>query len=131
MNNTITEDYVSFLIAKLLREKGFDIRCSDYYDKNGEVYPVFPGIANNSVYLKYNAEYYHRPTHAIAIKWIRENFDIFIENKISGKFQFYCVVWANYNSERDIFLHEHVTKCYSLPEEATEAALRYCLENLI
>ena len=27
----ITEDYVSFEIAKLLKEKGFDIPCDSYY----------------------------------------------------------------------------------------------------
>jgi len=34
----ITEDYVSFETAKLLKEKGFDGRCRDYYNTDGHFY---------------------------------------------------------------------------------------------
>ncbi len=33
----ITEDYVSFEVAKLLKEKGFDIPVWTRYEDNGEV----------------------------------------------------------------------------------------------
>ena len=33
MNNTITEDYVSFETARLLKERGFDVPVYTYYTK--------------------------------------------------------------------------------------------------
>ena len=50
----ITEDYCSFEVAKLLKEKGFDYKGFDYIDFEGEV------IRQD------------RPTHQMAMKWLRE-----------------------------------------------------------
>jgi hypothetical protein len=60
----ITEDYVSFNIAKLLKEKGFDEYCG-YYSSDGEYWG----------YCTYNhkgKDYISAPTLQMAMKWLRE-----------------------------------------------------------
>ncbi len=96
MNNIIREDYCSIEVCKLLKDKGFDIPCEDFYCNEGEkrsleCYDPFP----------YNSELsegcYSIPTHALAIKWIRENFGLFIStqpiwyNKYSKIAHFYLI----------------------------------------
>jgi len=79
----ITEDYVSFETAKLLKEKGFDIPCDNYYGSSGKTpnESVYGGI--NIEPLDYNADPYVKsgfpkfktfssPTQSIAMKWLRE-----------------------------------------------------------
>jgi len=34
--NSIIEDYCSFEVSKLLKEKGFNVACSHYYFEDGE-----------------------------------------------------------------------------------------------
>lgn len=107
----ITEDYVSFEVAKLLKEKGFDYQGFDYIDFEGEV-------------IKQD-----RPTHQKAMKWLREMFHIHIRlinsSDESYKFEIYPMT-GKYRCK----CFEDYTY-YSSYEEAVEAALKYSLENLI
>lgn len=129
MNNNITEDYCSFEVSKLLKEKGFDCMCdrkAAFTDKN-KFYPAvihYTKLSNcDKAYADGNVLV---PTHALAIKWIRENFGIHIsvDFDIENSWSFACyglsgVIGTIVNSE------------YDSPEEATEAALLYTLKNLI
>lgn len=132
MKNDITEDYCSFEVSKLLKEKGFDIPCENFYCKSEKVslecYDPFP----------YNSELSEGccsiPTHALAIKWIRENFGIHIwlENNAFG------YIWKTNNAselpwegDKRNNLHMEIDKEHKKPEEAVEAALLYILKNLI
>lgn len=109
------EDYISYEVAKLLKEKGFDYQGFDYIDFEGEV-------------IKQD-----RPTHQMAMKYLREVYNIFIviephmydyvNEKNSS-----CVtsLWQGDN------YYENVTsKDYPTYEEAVEETLKYVLENLI
>jgi len=124
----VTEDYVSFETAKLLKEKGFDCPSYSHYRlDNGELCRFNTNCSTN---LEQN-NYVTAPTLQMAMKWLRE------EKKL------YVNVWADpkdveNNDFRTIF-RMHV---YSGPtnygasefftyEEACEAGIRYCLENLI
>jgi hypothetical protein len=130
MNNNITEDYCSFEVSKLLKEKGFDS------DVTREVYKSDGSDRFSLVTNKYIDDTAHfngvclKPTHALAIKWIRENFKIEVEatcirfNSPRKKgYQF--IVISN-----DYFKFEQLGD-FNSPEEATEAALLYTLKNLI
>ena len=69
----ITEDYVSFETAKLLKEKGFDEPCWNYYyDSKLEHY--FRPVKNNEWPLNRVSA----PTHQMVLKWLREVHGIFI-----------------------------------------------------
>jgi len=125
MNNNITEDYCSFEISKLLKEKGFAVRGNFGYTMNtkGE----YSGNVSNVSY-KYieTAGYLYKPTHSLAIKWLRINFQIDIDATCD-----YERIYWQYGIRRKgyPYLKDYSVK-YSTPEEATEAALIHAL-NLI
>lgn len=134
----ITEDYVSFETAKLLKEKGFDEGCRAHY-----------GNAGSFSYEKYEVEAsgceMHNailaPTLQMAIKWLREvhYWHIFViprwedveympgewEEKMVG-YQYVIVPVGDVNVK-----YECPTITALTPESAGEAAIRYCLEKLI
>lgn len=78
----ITEDYVSFETAKLLKEKGFDCEkesITAMYRKDGEFYSL---SSSDPYYYDYNDfdEYdYIAPTIQMAMKWLREVHNLVIE----------------------------------------------------
>ena len=151
---TITEDYVSFETAKLLKEKGFNIPCDNYYDSSGKT-------PNESVYgganietLDYNADPFVKsgfpkfktfsvPTQAMAMKWLREVHKLVIVVSICNEnnkgntdysnpdrwFYFFDITNAKgvvIDTEYDPLSNEFPTY-----EQACEAAIKYCLVNLI
>lgn len=134
MATSITEDYVSFEIAKLLKEKGFDSgevgdhggyyseRCYEsghgVKTKSGqEVGIVYDDLTNSE--LDYDE--YLRPTLQMAMKWLRTKnifIDIFHYNSKIAPF-----VWV-------IFAYNVLTpQRVDTYEEAEEAAIKYVLEN--
>lgn len=127
---TITEDYVSFETAKLLKEKGFNEPCYLGYNKNGEYFPT--GNRNNSQIIQPDFCFICCPTLQMAMKWLREKKCVtcvipltfyFGENVSSWGYN----IWADDNLEVD----EDNTPKFTTYEEACEAAIKYCLENLI
>ena len=124
----ITEDYVSFEVAKLLKEKGFDAEC-DYLYVDGELVRA-QGCACNwnegeSLYTDYKNEC-SAPTLQMTMKWLREEKNIIVNIWYNG------VDWDTeyYNNEDEDFYLITDTSCNSY-EEACEAGIKYCLENLI
>ena len=105
----ITEDYVSFEVAKLLKEKGFDEECQKYY--GDYKYPC--------------------PTLQMAMKWLREVHGIDIPIDIR--------FWTDdegvdVKSWRYTVYHTDEIEDFGQSdtyEEAAEAAVKYCLENLV
>ena len=77
----ITEDYVSFEIAKLLKEKGFDVEC-DYLYIDGKVVRAQGGACNwnkgETLFADYKNEC-SAPTIQTAMKWLREAHHYFIQ----------------------------------------------------
>lgn len=137
----ITEDYVSFETAKLLKKKGFDERCRTFWKKwDGEIMlcPCCSGhvfeFCCNSMLEEYNDDSelnVAAPTLQMAIKWLRER-EWFI---CIIPLAFYCGekavefgynIWADDNHEID----EFSTPVFNTYEEACNAAIKYCLENL-
>ena len=104
----ITEDYVSNETFKLLKEKGFDDSCCRFVIESDETY------------------YRGAPTLQMAMKWLREEKNIIINMWYNG------VDWdaEHYNNDDENFYLITNYSCNSY-EEAVEAALKYCLENLI
>lgn len=133
----ITEDYVSFETAKLLKEKGFDEYCFAYYYT-----PEF--ISHSSFEQKnteLNDEVYSAPTLQMAMKWLRETHHLFIGCGPRLSFTDFYWITANiyrvrkksslYHTE-DVDDYHCVASCDSHSyEDACEEAIKYCLENLI
>ena len=122
----ITEDYVSFEIAKLLKEKGFDEPCDNYYDQSSDEPQQ---LTLDEMYYSYD-EFLKAPTHQMAMKWLREVYNIIIEpesvwNGKKWEYQLFIVTPQNADSP----YYEH--NPYKSYEECVEAAIKYCLEKLL
>ena len=138
----ITEDYVSFETAKLLKEKGFDEHCFciNYpLPEGGHYNIILPNLLNNSMipftdeykFCRYKEDFITIPTLQMAMKWLRKNHQIFIRPNTSFLYpiRWYSEIFCygdNLKTQQDV-----KTEYYDSPEEACEAAIRYCLENLI
>ena len=135
----ITEDYVSFETAKLLKEKGFDEPCECFYDtENNDVSIVNEWmVISNSELEKREFVCYSAPTLQMAMKWLREMYNIFIAinmvPKIPGGIEDKrCYFFQPYkNRIFHNFPLNYSIKIYSTYEKTCEAAIKYCLKNLI
>jgi len=142
----ITEDYCSFETTKLLKEKGFDGECRAFWkDWKGEIRLCGCNRAHmfdychNSMLERYNdteETNIAAPTLQMAMKWLREVHHYYIQIMLDswayGSHSGYYVIIQKTNSEFEIMLADKTDKAfYDEPEEACEAAIKYCLENLI
>lgn len=124
----VTEDYVSLKTAKLLKEKGFNEKAKSYFTDDGLVGYMFgTGQKSNS---ELEECFYSRPTLQMVMKWLRETFEIHcqIDCPIAASNWVYGI--------RDLNKDEWLTDYRNMGdndtyEEACEAAIKYCLENLI
>lgn len=122
----ITEDYVSFEVAKLLKEKGFDSVTEKYYLKyKGEYILVSRGTAehpDSSIDV---------PTLQMAMKWLREVYNLHIAVIIAYRHlpRRYEAHIMKLKSIDDFILNQLVD--FASYEEACNSAIRYTLENLI
>lgn len=130
----ITEDYVSFEVAKLLKEKGFEVEC-DYLYVDGKLVRA-QGCACNwndgeTLFTDYKNEC-SAPTLQMAMKWLREVHSLYIDIVTSFSQDGICYTFSCSNTmdliqgTKGTSYHEYQTH-----EEACEAAIKYCLENLI
>jgi len=123
----ITEDYVSFETAKLLKEKGFDEGCSFVVNAISKgVMPVSWPTTNSDIENE-KASLIALPTLQMAIKWLREIHNLQIQiAPITSRHN----DWT-FGIDRDFSPLTIDLLCFPTYEEACEAAIKYCLENLI
>ena len=130
----ITEDYVSSEVAKLLKEKGFDAECRAAYTNYGKLFTTqIQQYVTNVLCSKGYLWDCVAPTHQMTMKWLREEKNIFIViephayDYINEKNSSYVFsIWQG-----DNYCENPLLKDFPTYEQATEAALKYCLENLI
>ena len=139
----ITEDLVSFEVAKLLKEKGFDEICRKFYKcwpTNPKLYccdksQMFDYCTNSSLSgFNYVGDEMNvaAPTHQMVMKWLREVYGIFIAiNNDDLDFNWQCYDLINRGSTLDPKILSESYAGYKAYEEAVEAALKYCLEEMI
>ena len=138
---TVEEDYVSFEIAKLLKEKGFPQQrmefavatryCSFIVNGSQRVKECagtkFPYYPYSKLFL-YEEDWAVLPTLQMAMKWLRKIYGIDIVIEISNPSvkdrKYYCVIWDGNNNS-------HILDLFNSNEEACEAAIKYCLEKII
>lgn len=125
----VKEAYVSFEVAKLLKEKGFDEPChSHYWDK--QIYMA--GYTAN--FNRGFGDWLSRPTHQMAMAWLREK-GVFINISvgfpyIDGKetLKYFGMPVLIHENHLEYPTEDVMTDTY---DEAVEAAIKYSLENLI
>lgn len=126
-NNMITEDYVSFETAKLLRKKGFEVNCYTHYSSDGQ-----------NVYYNYQtpSDGINMPTLQMAMKWLRREHGLHCSVDYDYVLEWYCQITnlketVAYDYDEMKRYHPEKDNGFTSSEEACEAAIRYCLENLI
>lgn len=128
----IIGDYVTFETAKLLKEKGFDEFTTMVYNQNGDFMP------NGTIVDAYQT-FYSAPILQTAMKWLRETYKLHIitlpyapinrsayhpgEADMVYIAQLYRGIVPIVGIGRSVVKLTH--------EQACEAAIKYCLENLI
>ena len=118
---TITEDYVSFEIAKLLKEKGFHEVCKCQYGRHGDIGWT---PSNNG-----NVITFARPTLQMAMKWLREVHNLHVDiDPSEGDWNPTVLELEDWSCVVKPGDEIPIQDSY---EKACEAAIKYCLENLI
>lgn len=130
----ITEDYVSFETAKLLKEKDFNEACRMFYCKPHEGY-----LSNNRRDAWWNSDLRKDmtctcPTLQMAMKWLREVHNLCIEPYRTACGYLYTIskIWTGSEIYSDEFNgDDEDSGQWTTYEKAVEAAIKYSLENLI
>lgn len=121
----VCDDYVNEELAKLLKKKGFDQNCPEYFVGGHRFRHCYQEV------LPRNKETYAAPTLAVAAKWIREEHNIWLivvkDVDYGWKYKPQSMVVSNEHK----FDGTPYTGYYNTYEEALESAIKYCLENLV
>ena len=129
----LSEQYCSFETAKLLKEKGFDELCIFKYDSEGNRQKA--GVAIDEWQ---NSEFddgeYSCVTHQMAMAWLREEHRILISiDAHSADHWEGCIdsfeIDIIKNASRIIVPHDIAIQTNY--DDAVEAALKFCLEEVI
>ena len=127
----ITEDYVSFETAKLLKEKGFNektYRCYNLCTEEHELSDMDDIALNN---WELDNDGVTAPTLQMAMKWLRDEKGIAIIPIIDSILDHEKFLWdikIAVAKTNETFSQGWV---YENPESGYDRAIRYCLENLI
>ena len=129
----ITEDYVSFETAKLLKEKGFDEEIETLIRPDGSIYFLDENNTFSSVrHIKIKnsdiniySDSVSCPTLQMAMKWLRKEHGLFIRvtEDITGS----IFEWSVYQKSYGCRMSTYVEDSY---EKACETAIKYCLKIL-
>ena len=151
----ITEDYVSFETAKLLKEKGFKEMCDSLYGlaymhngkyidedeeyelesegRGSEIELVEGGMVYDLWYdnNKDNKHEYSRPTLQRAMKWLREEKGIAVIPVLSSVLDNEKFLWDIKIVVAETYDTYSQGWVYEKQEAACDVAIKYCLENLV
>ena len=151
---TITEDYVSFEIAKLLKKKGFPQEYDRYHalvyneEDFEDEYEVQRMVLETELVKAGTLSSYplgvpdpkcYCCTLQMAMKWLREVHKKWITitfhwHTVDGETALYYSPYIMLSEHENVVLEDKNSfkmKLFNSYEQATEAAIKYCLENLI
>ena len=130
----IKEVYCSFEVSKLLKEKGFNWHTEYVYTLDGT------GSTPHKIGNWRAKSNIQKPTQQMAMRWLREHglhinapisYDYSVdadENEVD-RWTFY--IFEIYSSYSGNLIYTEEVNEYNSYEETVEAAIKYCLENLI
>ena len=131
-------DFVTFEIAKKLKEKGFYYKCVSTYDKDGMlgdnyIQPTsIRAIGFDELLSSHNVENdgcIDAPTISQVLEWLREEKGLHIAIGYSNVSKWrYIIIHLGENFVKESNVWEKSFKSY---EEAALAGIEYCLDNLI
>lgn len=124
----IKEAYVSFEVAKLLKEKGFDESIHTWYNMDDGIPTFIEGYIkiSNVDFVANDEDSYSAPTHQMACAWLREVHDLYVE-VVRGYDHFFVSI----NKMHPLREYSMKNDTFDDYDKAIESALKYTLENLI
>lgn len=145
------EDFVSYKIAKKLKEKGFKEECVAHYYSNDPTCLIKNTALADYVRQPFCVEsikrswnrcelnpcisgcYYDVPTISQVMKWLRDEKDIFIEITVdvNDKFNYYFGIYKKGNDTWEYIGQNDTYDYFEMYEEAALAGVKYTLDNLI
>ena len=118
---------LSFPLAKLLKEKGFD----DYCDKKYIAQCLWQNPYNREKYrnteIHKNSSDVSAPTIAEVVMWLYEKHEIWIYTRPFSSGYFHGYIVDNSGEMKEAINNVN----FNSPKEACEAAIEYVLKNLI
>jgi hypothetical protein len=133
-------ELVNFEIAKLLKEKGFDIAVRKYYLLEDRVKWPYEGFLSNYwgdcrimdwnkdiIGIKPFKGFISAPTIAEAVMWCYEEYGVWVSCDATVNLWFYSIS----TPETGKMLVSTSDNHFNSPAEAYEAAITYCLETLV
>lgn len=134
----IKEDYVSFEVAKLLKEKEFDAEIDTYYSPKGEFKIWCPNGLKSYLDNKGTETWWWKciaPTQQMAMRWLREVHNLVVNPVTTSAGTRAYGEWEADIYYRDSGIDATINACGHIYgetyEEACDAGIRYCLKNLI
>lgn len=124
----IKEDYVSYETAKLLKKSGFssdEITCFEVFEGHTCIIQGTVIDVDEDVTI---------PTIQMAMKWLRETQNLFVfpfPQMNANKFWVEIYQLSDNKEWENLYCESIDLKDYPLYEQACEAGIKYCLENLI
>lgn len=117
-------DFVSYDIAKKLKEKGFDGKVSAYYKDTNKIFNT-----SNASNLNILTGAHSAPTISQVLKWLREEKRI----EVNACWDNIDAQWIGYASEMDKpdLVGYYTPIDYDSYEQAAFAGVEYVLDNLI
>ena len=130
------EDFVTFEIAKKLKEKGFSLEKTEIYGKFDS-----DGLFHPQLYFNYietmDCDEIIAPTISQVLKWLRKEKKISIEPGIHCSLKWVCGIYG-FNDGIDDFtpysndvIDDTVCILYESYEQAVLSGIEYSLDNLI
>jgi hypothetical protein len=130
---------VSYELAKLLKEKKFDIPTFYYYENEKLVEPYLENGSSTDTDFRVDLsdlkELFNKwskkvsaPTIAEVVCWIYSKYDIWIEVNLAIYEDFRYTLMKNSNLK---ILHKMSDANFKTPEEAYESAIEYVLKEVI
>ena len=136
----MNEDFVSFSLAKKLKEKGYpqvEKNALAMYNEDGEWYSLSPTLDDFYYCFKdFDRHDFVCPTISQVLKWLREEKKIHICIDIYDDGWFFDIA-SFYKGDTGVYEIEwpykssNVTPNYDSFEQAAIAGIEYCLDNLI
>jgi hypothetical protein len=133
----MNDDFITYELAKKLKEKGFDAECLCHYVGEDLVYNIESPITNNQLWFSHNKfdniwhrDNYDAPTISQVLKWLRDKKNIYclpyFEQGID--MWLYAICKPAYGCEFPEFISK---SDYDTYEQAALAGIEYVLDNLI
>lgn len=134
---TEREDYVTYAVAMLAKEKGFDFPMTSFY-RTDEAYPVLRGIHTFGIFgnVDHNSSDFRcsAPTQSLLQKWLRKKKGLHIDIVATASGYYWVIGKTNGTGITDSDVTNRGVNnggCFDTFEECLEDALEYTLKNLV